>query len=120
MRGEGLALISFLSLILVLCAQVERKRVEVCPNEGCKQAARADLKVCDGICRQYYPQVRKFINDNLKSYPSLGLSLYDDGSLSPSITFFNDKGEEIESVEVAGMYAHEMEEELQSRGILTL
>ena len=86
----------------------------------CEKWASAEFRVCGGICRQYYPQIRFFFKNYLPKYDSKVLweSQTDGGAgLNPSLHFFNKAGVEKEKVEINGMYDHEIVEELEKRGI---
>jgi len=96
------------------------KGEETCPDMKCEKWASAEFRVCGGICRQYYPQIRFFFKNYLPKYDSKVLweSQTDGGAgLNPSLHFFNKAGVEKEKVEINGMYDHEIVEELEKRGI---
>ena len=81
-------------------------------------ASRAELEVCGGVCREYYPQIRYFLRDHADAYPKLAIStIQEQTGDQPKITFFDDSGKSIALVEIGAMFTHEMEEELKARGI---
>ena len=93
---------------------------EAKPGEegSCKVASKAVLEVCGGICREYYPQIRFFLRDHADSYHQLSVSTNQDQTGDqPFIEFFDSSNVSLEKVEIGGMFSHEMEEELQARGI---
>ena len=62
-------------------------------------------------------QMRIFEREILPRYPQIKQSA-DTAALTPTLIFYDAGGDELEQLEVSGMFAEEVEEELNSRGVL--
>jgi len=119
-RGTStrLTLLSALAAALVLCILVRpsgaAEPLPRCREQGnCKKATQAKVV---GLEFEYFPQIRQFMASHLQHWSEVS---WDRRSIkSPIIEFYDGSGQVVETVHIDGMFAREMEEELEARGLV--